>query len=139
MPRKLSHSATLPPLVPLREASQPSPRTRSGFGASFDGVLNGAESWVGRRKASEGLAKLGAPARAQDGPGISESDGKAVLEAHEEERDTGGGGRAESGNEGGRQAEVDPPSLGPGVAKLSIGDAASPSLASSIKATPTVD
>lgn len=49
-PRKLSLSGPQPLASPV----QPSPRTRY-----FDGVLNGGEAWMARRRASEGLLKGG--------------------------------------------------------------------------------
>jgi PERQ amino acid-rich with GYF domain-containing protein len=54
-PRKLSLSSTQAPLSP-RDAALPSPRTRFGHTPTFDGVLNGGESWVARRRASEAKA-----------------------------------------------------------------------------------
>lgn len=56
IPRKTSLSGGQPPL-PSRETGLPSPRNRAGFGPSFDGVLNGPESWTSRRRATEGLSK----------------------------------------------------------------------------------
>ncbi|KAJ6604179.1 hypothetical protein DFH09DRAFT_300736 [Mycena vulgaris] len=52
VPRKLSLSSAQAPLSP-RDAALPSPRTRLGHTPTFDGVLNGGESWVARRRASE--------------------------------------------------------------------------------------
>ncbi|KAJ7293786.1 hypothetical protein C8J57DRAFT_1269996 [Mycena rebaudengoi] len=52
LPRKLSLSGIQAPLSP-RDAGLPSPRTRIGHTPTFDGVLNGGESWVARRRASE--------------------------------------------------------------------------------------
>ncbi|KAJ7655269.1 hypothetical protein DFH06DRAFT_496661 [Mycena polygramma] len=74
LPRKLSLSSTQTPLSP-RDAALPSPRTRLGHTPTFDGVLNGGESWVSRRRASEakavGNASRDAEAR---GPEIREED-----------------------------------------------------------------
>ncbi|KAH7914466.1 hypothetical protein BJ138DRAFT_1143807 [Hygrophoropsis aurantiaca] len=56
-PRKLSLSNTQGPLAASREGALPSPRTRVGGG--FDGVLNSGDSWVARRRASEGVLKSG--------------------------------------------------------------------------------
>ncbi|KAJ7275502.1 hypothetical protein B0H12DRAFT_1087570 [Mycena haematopus] len=54
-PRKLSLSSTQGPMSP-RDTALPSPRTRIGHTPTFDGVLNGGESWVARRRASEAKA-----------------------------------------------------------------------------------
>ncbi|KAF8213572.1 hypothetical protein K438DRAFT_1661780 [Mycena galopus ATCC 62051] len=54
-PRKLSLSSTQGPMSP-RDSALPSPRTRLGHTPTFDGVLNGGESWVARRRASEAKA-----------------------------------------------------------------------------------
>ncbi|KAF9072776.1 hypothetical protein BDP27DRAFT_388353 [Rhodocollybia butyracea] len=51
-PRKLSLTGQAPLLSP-RETGMPSPRGRLGHTPSFDGVLNGGESWMARRRASE--------------------------------------------------------------------------------------
>ncbi|KAJ7071433.1 hypothetical protein C8F01DRAFT_1014546 [Mycena amicta] len=51
-PRRLSLSNTQAPLSP----ALPSPRTRFGHTPTFDGVLNGGESWVARRRLSEAKA-----------------------------------------------------------------------------------
>ncbi|KAJ7151497.1 hypothetical protein C8R46DRAFT_485816 [Mycena filopes] len=81
-PRKLSLSSTQVPLSP-RDAALPSPRTRLGHTPTFDGVLNGGESWVARRRASE--AKLVAsrdPDHAEGrGTEIREEDEDATLES----------------------------------------------------------
>ena len=39
--------------MPPREAGQPSPRTRVSYTLGFDGVLNGGDSWVAKRRPSE--------------------------------------------------------------------------------------
>ncbi|KAK0208899.1 hypothetical protein DFS33DRAFT_1459466 [Desarmillaria ectypa] len=57
IPRKLSLSSMQSPMSP-RDTGLPSPRP-SRMGAGFDGVLNGGDSWVARRRASEGLVKSG--------------------------------------------------------------------------------
>jgi PERQ amino acid-rich with GYF domain-containing protein len=57
-PRKLSLSGSMSSSSSPRDAL-PNPRVRVGFGPNFDGVLNGGDSWVARRKASEGLLKAG--------------------------------------------------------------------------------
>ncbi|KAF7320163.1 GYF domain-containing protein [Mycena kentingensis (nom. inval.)] len=51
-PRRLSLSGTQAPQSP----ALPSPRTRFGHTPGFDGVLNGGESWVARRRLSEAKA-----------------------------------------------------------------------------------
>ncbi|KAF5392406.1 hypothetical protein D9757_002183 [Collybiopsis confluens] len=53
-PRKLSLTGQ-PPLQSPRESGMPSPRGRLGHTPGFDGVLNGGDSWVARRRASEGI------------------------------------------------------------------------------------
>jgi PERQ amino acid-rich with GYF domain-containing protein len=55
VPRKLSLSGSMS----SSSSPLPNPRVRVGFGSNFDGVLNGGDSWVARRKASEGLLKTG--------------------------------------------------------------------------------
>jgi PERQ amino acid-rich with GYF domain-containing protein len=60
----MSLSSGQPPL-PSRETGLSSPRSRVGFGPSFDGVLNGAEALGARRKVPEGLPKAGATLPAQ--------------------------------------------------------------------------
>lgn len=57
-PRKLSLS-TGQPLMSPREPALPSPRLRTTPG--FDGVLNGGDSWLARRRASEGVLKSTGP------------------------------------------------------------------------------
>jgi PERQ amino acid-rich with GYF domain-containing protein len=82
IPRKLSQASTQLPLTSPREPSLPSPRTRLGYVPSFDGVFNGGDSWVARRKAAESLAK-------SSGANASESvepDPK-ILDIHEEEEE----------------------------------------------------
>ncbi|KAJ7480189.1 hypothetical protein B0H11DRAFT_2280849 [Mycena galericulata] len=83
VPRKLSLSNTQTPLSP-RDAALPSPRTRLGHTPTFDGVLNGGESWVARRRASEAKS-VGNAARDPDhhegrGPELREEDEDANLE-----------------------------------------------------------
>jgi PERQ amino acid-rich with GYF domain-containing protein len=53
MPRRQSLSSNQGPLSASRDAVLPSPRTRTGFGSGFDGVLGGGDSWTARRKAAE--------------------------------------------------------------------------------------
>jgi PERQ amino acid-rich with GYF domain-containing protein len=57
MPRRQSLSSNQGPLASSRDAVLPSPRTRTGFGSGFDGVLGGGDSWTARRKAAEALSK----------------------------------------------------------------------------------
>lgn len=49
-----------------REAALPSPRGRLNHAPSFDGVLNGGDSWISRRRASEGLVSKPVPNSARD-------------------------------------------------------------------------
>ncbi|KAJ6574666.1 hypothetical protein B0H19DRAFT_1125145 [Mycena capillaripes] len=73
-PRKLSLSSTQAPLSP-RDTALPSPRTRLGHTPTFDGVLNGGESWVARRRASEAKSVGNAPRDAEGrGSEIREED-----------------------------------------------------------------
>ncbi|KAJ7169427.1 hypothetical protein C8R46DRAFT_1264215 [Mycena filopes] len=74
-PRKLSLSSTQVPLSP-RDAALPSPRTRLGHTPTFDGVLNGGESWVARRRASEAKLVAGTEIREEDEDATLESGGK---------------------------------------------------------------
>ncbi|KAJ6626887.1 hypothetical protein B0H10DRAFT_463165 [Mycena sp. CBHHK59/15] len=84
VPRKLSLSNTQAPLSP-RDVALPSPRTRIGHPPTFDGVLNGGESWVARRRASEAKAISGTSRDADqhDGRGleIREEDEDATLDS----------------------------------------------------------
>ncbi|KAG1866280.1 hypothetical protein C8R48DRAFT_747549 [Suillus tomentosus] len=58
LPRKLSVSNTQGNSP--RDGALPSPRTRiGGFTSGFDGVLNGGDSWMARRRASESVLKVG--------------------------------------------------------------------------------
>jgi PERQ amino acid-rich with GYF domain-containing protein len=82
--RKLSHTVTYPPPGPARDAGQTAPRGgRVGFGQSFDGVLNGGESWVARRKSTEGGLKQGVSPLTKPGPAGTEQEIKG-LDVHEE-------------------------------------------------------
>ncbi|KAJ7022069.1 hypothetical protein C8F04DRAFT_1139338 [Mycena alexandri] len=83
-PRKLSLSSTQVPLSP-RDAALPSPRTRLGHTPTFDGVLNGGESWVARRRASE--AKL----VASRDPDLVEGLGSEIREEDEDANFESGG------------------------------------------------
>lgn len=66
-----------------RDTALPSPRNRVGFTPSFDGVLNGGDSWVARRRASEtSLKSVVGASRDQE----HQLDSKA-LEIREEEED----------------------------------------------------
>lgn len=66
-----------------RDAALPSPRNRVGFTPSFDGVLNGGDSWVARRRASETSLKSGVGMSRDQG---DQPDNKA-SEIREEEED----------------------------------------------------
>lgn len=58
LPRKLSVSNTQG--CSPREGALPSPRVRiGGFASGFDGVLNGGDSWMARRRTSESALKAG--------------------------------------------------------------------------------
>lgn len=58
LPRKLSVSNTQGNSP--RDGALPSPRTRiGGFASGFDGVLNGGDSWMARRRTSESMLKAG--------------------------------------------------------------------------------
>ncbi|KAG2368205.1 hypothetical protein BDR07DRAFT_1391499 [Suillus spraguei] len=58
LPRKLSVS-NIQGNSP-RDGALPSPRTRiGGFTSGFDGVLNGGDSWMARRRTSESVLKVG--------------------------------------------------------------------------------
>ncbi|KAK7041951.1 kinesin-like protein [Paramarasmius palmivorus] len=64
-PRKLSLSGQAP-LASPRDVGLPSPR-RLGHTGGFDGVLNGGDSWVARRRASEGPMRTSNTAREPSG------------------------------------------------------------------------
>ncbi|KAL0950663.1 hypothetical protein HGRIS_007448 [Hohenbuehelia grisea] len=87
-PRKLSTSGP-GPLPSPRDANLPATRPRIGVSPSFDGVLNGGEGWVARRRASE--ARLNA-----NGTRDENSDARA-REIREEDEDGKGGMRDSSG------------------------------------------
>ncbi|KAJ7102390.1 hypothetical protein B0H15DRAFT_814411 [Mycena belliarum] len=80
VPRKLSLSSAQAPLSP-RDAALPSPRTRIGHTPTFDGVLNGGESWVARRRASEAKAIGNASRDEGRGPELREEDEDANLDS----------------------------------------------------------
>jgi PERQ amino acid-rich with GYF domain-containing protein len=71
------------PIPSSRDGGQPSPRPRVGFAPSFDGVLNGGESWGARRRPSEGF--LRAAARGDAGGGELQQDDKGLDIKEEEE------------------------------------------------------
>ncbi|KAL0576818.1 kinesin-like protein, partial [Marasmius crinis-equi] len=106
-PRKLSLSGQQP-LGSPRDVGLPSPR-RLGHTPSFDGVLNGGESWVARRRASEGLGKIA---------GVTREPSGEENEIREEEEE----GRAEADKETKPQetsvplAQSGPPTEGSGIA-----------------------
>jgi len=58
--KKQSLSSVQVPVIPPREVGQPSSRTRVAYASGFDGVLNGGDSWVAKRRSSEASQKLGA-------------------------------------------------------------------------------
>ncbi|KAF9269924.1 hypothetical protein L218DRAFT_952115 [Marasmius fiardii PR-910] len=80
-PRKLSLSGQ-PPLGSPRDIGLPSPR-RLGHTPSFDGVLNGGESWIARRRTSEGLGKTSGVTREPSG---EENEIREEEEARVEEK-----------------------------------------------------
>ncbi|KAG7450136.1 uncharacterized protein BT62DRAFT_961749 [Guyanagaster necrorhizus] len=82
IPRKLSLSSMQSPMSP-RDTGLPSPRP-SRMGAGFDGVLNGGDSWVARRRASEGLAKSGG-GTTRDPGGEYQPDGRSSEIKEEDE------------------------------------------------------
>jgi PERQ amino acid-rich with GYF domain-containing protein len=82
IPRRQSLSSGQGPLPSPRDTALASPRTRIGFGPSFDGVLGGGDSWIARRKAAEGLSKSTSGSR---GDPVSEGDSKATEIKEEEE------------------------------------------------------
>ncbi|EGO02779.1 hypothetical protein SERLA73DRAFT_119817 [Serpula lacrymans var. lacrymans S7.3] len=87
LPRKLSLSTTQGPLASPRDGGAlPSPRNRIGaFASGFDGVLSGGDSWVARRRASEGMLKsAGAPPAARAEHGESDNKGPEIKEEEEE-------------------------------------------------------
>ncbi|KAJ3767353.1 hypothetical protein FB446DRAFT_696431 [Lentinula raphanica] len=81
LPRKLSLS-NQSPNINSRESGMPSPRNRLGHTPGFDGILNGGESWVARRRASEGLVAK-APANPARDPGEDSKE----LEIREEDEE----------------------------------------------------
>lgn len=85
IPRKQSLSSLQQPLMTPRDAAVPSPRNRVGFTPNFDGVLNGGDSWVARRRASETSLRSGVGTSRDQGDQI---DSKA-SEIREEEEDGG--------------------------------------------------
>ncbi|KAG1755061.1 uncharacterized protein EDB91DRAFT_270280 [Suillus paluster] len=85
LPRKLSVSNTQGNSP--RDGALPSPRTRiGGFASGFDGVLNGGDSWMARRRTSESMLKAGG-ASAGTRPEGREEDVKG-LNIKEVEEDT---------------------------------------------------
>ncbi|PBL00440.1 hypothetical protein ARMGADRAFT_982585 [Armillaria gallica] len=85
IPRKLSLSSMQSPMSP-RDTGLPSPRP-SRMGGGFDGVLNGGDSWVARRRASEGLGKSGG-GTTRDPGGEFLPDGKSSEIKEEDESAT---------------------------------------------------
>lgn len=86
LPRKLSVSNTQGNSP--RDGALPSPRTRiGGFTSGFDGVLNGGDSWMARRRTSESVLKVGG-ASTGTRPESREEDSKGhnIKEDEEEQR-----------------------------------------------------
>lgn len=104
-PRKLSLS-NQPPASP----GLPSPRGK--YTPGFDGILNGGDSWVARRRASEGILKGGGPSREASGD-YSDSGGLEIKEEDELGQD------AEDGNqERVHSFQPDPSPPGPDTRKM---------------------
>ncbi|KAJ3910413.1 hypothetical protein F5879DRAFT_929457 [Lentinula edodes] len=83
LPRRLSlTSQTSNPNPRESGMPSPSPRGRLGHTPGFDGVLNGGESWVARRRASEGLLPK-IPANSARDPGEDSKE----LEIREEDEE----------------------------------------------------
>lgn len=57
--KKQSLSNVQVPVIPPREVGQPSSRIRVAYASGFDGVLNGGDLWVTKRRSSEASQKLG--------------------------------------------------------------------------------
>lgn len=70
-----------------REMGLPSPRTRVGYTPSFDGVLNGGEPWVARRRASEASQRPGGNPTSFVGEGDTHERTEGIKEEREEEND----------------------------------------------------
>lgn len=83
IPRKLSLSSVQGPLTSPRDSNFPSPRNRIGTTSGFDGVLNGGESWVARRRASE--AKTSGVVTSRGEPSGEPHDTKGLEITEEEE------------------------------------------------------
>jgi PERQ amino acid-rich with GYF domain-containing protein len=69
IPRRSSLSSGPVSMTSPRDSGQPSPRIRGPFTPGFDGVLNGGDSWAGRRRLAEGLQKSGGKEDAGGGDG----------------------------------------------------------------------
>ncbi|KAG1757349.1 hypothetical protein EDB19DRAFT_1657020 [Suillus lakei] len=84
LPRKLSVSNTQGNSP--RDGALPSPRTRiGGFASGFDGVLNGGDSWMARRRTSESVLKVGGASTGTRPEGREEDvKGHNIKEAEEE-------------------------------------------------------
>lgn len=87
IPRKQSLSSLQAPAMSPREVGVPSPRTRVGYTPSFDGVLNGGDSWVARRRASEASQK---PGGGHGGENDFSEKTERIKEEKEEENDSAG-------------------------------------------------
>lgn len=87
LPRKQSLSSLQAPTMSPREIGIPSPRTRVGYTPSFDGVLNGGDSWVARRRASEASQKPGGNPTSLGGENDLNERAEGIKEEKEEEND----------------------------------------------------
>jgi len=73
-------------VIPPREVGQPSSRTLVAYASGFDGVLNGGDSWVTKRRSTEASQKLGTNLGA-------ESDGDRTEGIKEEMEEENSGSR----------------------------------------------
>ncbi|EKM83628.1 hypothetical protein AGABI1DRAFT_123958 [Agaricus bisporus var. burnettii JB137-S8] len=89
LPKKQSLSSLQTSVMSPREVGLPSPRNRIGHTPSFDGVLNGGDSWVARRRASDALPKPGTHAGEND----SSERADKIKEVKEEDNDGAGSSR----------------------------------------------
>jgi len=71
-------------VIPPRELGTPSSRTRVAYASGFDGVLNGGDSWVAKRRFSEASQKLGTNLGAE-GDGDHHDRTEGIKEEIEEE------------------------------------------------------
>jgi len=72
-------------VIPLREVGQPSSRARVAYASGFDGVLNGRDSWVAKRRSLEASQKLGTNLGAKGDDDRTEGIKEEIEEEIEEE------------------------------------------------------